>query len=341
LMLCYPDMMVRNAMNFFKHRFRNHQKLYQHHTTVAACYMVCDILLLAEPFYRGLFFDSNEGDANQGSFKHKTELSISRAMLCSGSYLNLKDSILDIIATTNSNDLEPARQLLYQYQARQLYKRVATQSFQSKDGKQIDIQWQKSLWEMEERDIVRDIIKCGQLECNSIVVTEDDLIVKKVKIHHGMNTDNPVNCMRFLCKTQLSKLSAPIDNLPLAEKIEEKEYYCEIPRAFFQRSLIVFCRKHEKRKREFLETCYHQFIDNIKKRSGGENCLNNKNNDEFEDLQYSILTQSPPTCSNDSFAVAEAGHNFYPTERNDTRKRVRRNDGKRLFSMLEAHLNSP
>lgn len=40
LMICYPDKMVQNIMNFFKKRFSNHNNLYTHKNTSAACYMV-------------------------------------------------------------------------------------------------------------------------------------------------------------------------------------------------------------------------------------------------------------------------------------------------------------
>lgn len=95
LMICYPEKMVHNTMNFFKQRFRNHQNLYTHHTTNAAGYMVCDILLLSDPFYRGLPTTSEEEGANRSS-QHQLGrrkcngplmLPVSRAMQNPESYL--------------------------------------------------------------------------------------------------------------------------------------------------------------------------------------------------------------------------------------------------------------
>lgn len=342
LMICYPDKMVHNAMNFFKDRFRNHQYLYTHHTTNAAGYMVCDILLLADPFYRGLSTTTEEEDSRQScqqqpglrKYDGPSMLPVSRAMQTPESYLRLKDSILDVIAATTKPELRPARALIRRYQSRQLYKRVAEQYIGSSDGKRIDIQWQLNLWTLSMKDIAKDIVKCGQLEDNRMKLIENDIIVEKRQIHHGMGADNPVSCMRFLHKSQMSGLHAEMKDLPIAEKKKEEEYWCTIPRAFLQRTLRIYCRDFEQEKCDFLKTCYYQFIENIKKRSIIKPIYCEDNNING---MSTMLTQSPVPvhCSNDSFAYSAMRNNG--TSANERPVRAER---KRLFSNLDTGWDS-
>ena len=194
LMICYPEKMVHNAMAFFKQRFRNHQKLYTHHTTNAASYMICDILLLADPFLR--LPTSNEGDDFSTKIlenETKLKLPISRANVNPNSYLLLKDSILDVIAATEESNLRPARILINRFRSHKLYKKVAQQAIISNNGKDIDVPWQDRLWTMEESEITKQIVKCSGLKSSktrSINLSEDDVVVEKRKIHHGMGDEN-------------------------------------------------------------------------------------------------------------------------------------------------------
>ena len=197
----YPDKegrMVDIVMGFFKKRFKNHLNIYTHPTTIAACYMICDILILADPYFR--ISNLNEGeDLNQDTAKAKKdkaqlELPISRAMINDGSYLQLKDSILDQIAATKEPSLRPARILIKRFRSRKLYKMVAQQELTSDNGIIIDAPWQSELWDMTESEIAREIVKCSEIGKDAdISITDDDIIVEKRSIHHGMKTNNRKN----------------------------------------------------------------------------------------------------------------------------------------------------
>jgi HD superfamily phosphohydrolase len=335
MMIVYPEKMVQNAMNFFKLRFQNHQKLYTHHTTNAASYMICDILLLADPYIR--LSTANEGeDVSQKSACNGMELKlpISRANVHPQSYLLLRDSILDIIATTEDPNLRQAKNLINRYRSHNLYKKVAEEQLNSSHGKNAAM-WQRELWSMKESKIASEIVKNGQFKDPLVKFSEEDIIVEKRQIHHGMGSENPVSAMRFLPKSQLSKLRNTPENLPIAEEIKECEYECAIPRAFLQRTLRIYCRRADKNICDFLTTCYHQFLFNIQKRHGQEVYHIDANIPDADVPQPNVLSQSPIRCSNESFAVSQSSIHE-TTDYEPVRKRRRRP----LFSNLD-RLDSP
>mmetsp|Transcript_10890 Transcript_10890/g.20358 ORF Transcript_10890/g.20358 Transcript_10890/m.20358 type:complete len:688 (+) Transcript_10890:118-2181(+) len=311
LMICYPEKMVQNAMSFFKKRFRNHQKLYTHHTTNAACFMVCDIFLLADPYFRLPVFDEEKDTLDHFSSNESANLKlpISRANMNPQSYLLLKDSVLDIIAATEDPNLRRARVLINQFRSHKLYKKVAEAPIVSSNGKDIDIPWQRKLWNMEDNEIVDQIVKCSRLTNNgdsSFYLDEDKIIVEKRQIHHGMGSDNPVNNMRFLPKSQLSKVRNAPEDLPIAEQYPESDYECVIPRAFLQRTIRIYCRDFDKDVCDHLTTCYHQFILTIQKREG--NSISRRRGDFMDEdaLEPNVLSQSPIHYSSEGFAYSQS-----------------------------------
>ena len=346
-MICYPYKNVQNAMSFFKGRFKNHQNLYTHSNTNAACYMVCDILLLADPFIKIPTRYEGESESPNSNLHRKNKstalLSISRANTHPEAYLRLKDSILDVIAMSDCSDLKPARILLNQFRAHKFYKKVASLPINSSDGEGFDLAWQRKVWEMDELVMASRIVQCGQLVKDSnITLKEDDIIIEKLVIHHGMKTENPVNCMQFLPKNQLSKLREPPENLPIATQIDEKEYECCIPRAFLQRTLRVYCRNHNMDSCDFLTTCYHQFIEYIKKQY---NDSNTNSDHEFCGVEVSngsfapnVLSQSPLRPFNDS-AMSQSNLSEIGNDNDDEPATKRKRSS--LFSRLNKELDSP
>ena len=340
LMIVYPEKMVQNAMNFFKLRFRNHQKLYTHHNTNAACYMVCDILLLAEPYIRISAATEDEDDVDvENKVESTNDLSfpISRANAHPQSYLLLKDSILDVIAMNPDPNLRRARCLINRFRSHKLYKKVAEQAISN--GEHVDHSWQQELWSMDDSEIAKQIVKHGDFEDKSRKFSEDDIIVEKRKIHHGMGDSNPVNSIRFLPKSQLSKLRNPPEDLPTAEKINEIEYECCIPRAFLQKTIRIYCRKADKNICDFIETCYHQFIVYMKKKYGCDSKAPKHGIQlrDAEEFPYpNVLSQSPARHSNAEFAASQSSFPGSTTDYEPVRKRR-----KPLFSSINEQLDSP
>ena len=94
-------------MEFYRNRFVMHDTVYQHKTSGAAKCMVVDILKLADPFYRIVLGDQ--------------KLPMSRALVNPEAYCRLKDTIIEIIAESTSEELKPARELAQRFLARDLY----------------------------------------------------------------------------------------------------------------------------------------------------------------------------------------------------------------------------
>jgi HD superfamily phosphohydrolase len=315
--------MIQNAMNFFKSRFRNHEYLYTHHNTNAASYMICDILLLADPVLRLSTFYEGENSSRRddvGGFESSLKLPISRAYLHPQSYLLLTDSILDVIAASDSPELKPARVLLNRYRSHMLYKKIAEKPISSSDdSKGFKYLWEEELWNMSDDEIANTILKMGRLENASFQVSEDDIIVEKRQIHHGKGVDNPVNGMRFLPKTMISKATEEYpEYLPDAIPISEDDYECCIPRAFLQRTLRIYCRNYDKDVQDFLTTCYHAFLMFVRKNSSGK--VASGRDYSREDYQNEVSNHSTSRAvylSQDSpMNEAWSNHSFNPS-RND------------------------
>jgi HD superfamily phosphohydrolase len=106
-MICYPKKCVREVCRFFRIRKDMHGMVYQHKTTTASGCMVIDILKKADLHYL---------------IKGKDQLlPISRAVLDQEAFLQLKDTIIDSIAESTSEELRPARELAKRFLARKLY----------------------------------------------------------------------------------------------------------------------------------------------------------------------------------------------------------------------------
>ena len=97
-----------------------------------------------------------------------------------------------------------------------------------------------------------------------VELTEQDLIVEKMRIHYGMGEENPVNNMRFFAKNATLHLNnfsqqqaaLPSGDRPLysqtqppaviAKCVDERVYQTVLPRVFEDRAVRLFCRDPEK-----------------------------------------------------------------------------------------------
>lgn len=211
LMICYPPKLRRDAMEFFKKRFKLHNEVYQHKTAVAGKLMVIDILAKASAFRIPTLMESEQGVKSV----EVKELPISRAMENPTSYLRLKDSVLDQIMATTSPELREARLLIERYQKRDLY----TLAFK----KQIKLSHRAEarLWKMSEKEIANEILRIEGKHADKsggvVQLNIEDFIVDKMQMHHGGGQANPVDFMRFLAKEEdEEELLGPIGKLPHA-----------------------------------------------------------------------------------------------------------------------------
>ena len=97
------------VIDFYRNRGKYHEFVYQHKTSVAAGYMVMDILKLADPYFP------------IPTEKPNVHLPISRAFSNPHSFEMLRDSIVDNIAFSVAPELKEARELARRYKRRELY----------------------------------------------------------------------------------------------------------------------------------------------------------------------------------------------------------------------------
>ena len=105
-------------------------------------------------------------------------------MLDSACYLTLRDSIIDIILSSDKEELRPARELARKFQAHEFYKKIGNTIVISSQS------WHKALWDMSEDEIEKAILDGSDFG-------SDDVIVEKRKIHHGQKENNrecPIPC---------------------------------------------------------------------------------------------------------------------------------------------------
>jgi hypothetical protein len=179
---------------------------------------------------------------------------ISRAMKHAGSFLRLKDSVIDQIEATTTPELEPARDLIERYRNRDLYKCAASKVLRSQHS-----QLHRRIWDKAEEDIVDEILmykgKHTGTDGKELTLSRDDVIVLKCDIHHGQKDADPLTKMRFLEKSQLNKIAADqYLDLPVADEVHPSEYESRLPRTLREFSLRVYCRTASK-----LELLTHVF----------------------------------------------------------------------------------
>jgi hypothetical protein len=230
LTICYPIKMVCATMEFFRKRFDLHSRLYQHKTHGGVSRMICDILRLADPHFR-LVVRSPQANAPDEKWP------MSWTVLNARSYVLLRDQVIDLIANTESPELEPARQLIDRLWRRDLYKWVGTKMIDLNNVADAEL-WKNCC----EKDIVCAMLKVNGFDKDGLMLDEADLFVHKVSIHCGLKDQNPVSKMRFLERHHKNSLHLPISDLPKAIEVPESTYEACIPRSFMSNMIRIYCR---------------------------------------------------------------------------------------------------
>ena len=238
-MICYPFKMAEQGVAFFRNRFEMHSQVYTHKATQAATYMVADILTKADPYFR---------------FRGYPNVPISRAMLYPEVFLQLRDSIIDLIGNDPCPQLEEAREIIQRLRARKLYKCVHSHKFNIQEAVG------KKVWAKDVRDIEREIFEVRGVHSGTDPIELDDIIVEKRDIHMGDKSENPLLRMRFLDKRLWPNIRNPnLDELPEAKKIvDEADFSAHVPKSSRECSIRVFCRSACPNKCELL---HHMFLN--------------------------------------------------------------------------------
>jgi hypothetical protein len=188
-------------------------------------------------------------------------LPISRAMVCPDTYLLLRDSVLGLIRVSTAPELQPARDLLYRYDAnRDKFKCVGTVVLNCQESA-VDIE----TWEKSDERIVEEILELGRLDDNGHLysVSSDDLIVHKFDIHHGQKSQDPITKMRFIEKHQLNQIATDDYHfLPVASVVDPQEYMSRLPNALREYNLRLYCKDSDDDTVHWLAAVFQKWCDN-------------------------------------------------------------------------------
>lgn len=249
LNICYPQKMGRVCLSFFKTRHHLHDVIYRHKTVCSSVFLMEDILCRADPFFRISATSSRPFTARKPKYE---SLPISRAMLDPYAFLELTDTIMDLINRDPDKRLGPAQTLIRElYKPRKLYKCVGSVALSRKSP--ID----RRIWDKSTEEIAHEIylIKGEHNNGDSkISLDKDDFVIEKCAVHHGSKDNNPLDGIQFLPKTKLSLLAesssgpkARLTDLPVAQEasdLGDDDY----PRSFQKTTLRVFCRDRNPKK---------------------------------------------------------------------------------------------
>ena len=269
-MICYPEKHVAAAANFFKKRFHLHDIVYQHKTTAAVESMICDIFCHADPYLR---LQSYSGE----------RFPISRACFKSDFYLRLDDTVLTLIAHSTDERLKEAQDLLRRFKRHDFYKCAVDLSLDI-DRSDVDVEdlegealkdvedsiRDKSIWKMEEKEIEISMLEeiriwgseqqKADVRSDSVTsLNANDFIVNKFCMHHGGGSKNPLLRMRFYDKINEEKIFGPIDDLPVAEQIQESKHSSILPTTFQKCGIRVLVRDDSKR--GVVSQLFHQWLE--------------------------------------------------------------------------------
>jgi HD superfamily phosphohydrolase len=240
LMIAWPEKCVGQLADFFHRRFRNHSNIYQHKTTQASTYLISDILVRADPFYRIRVLIDDE-EQQQG--KPPMGLPISRAMVSPEHYLRLRDCIIDQIEATDDSNLREARLLIRRLRSREFYKLAAVKKIHSDNLTHLE------MFQLTETEIAQELAQRGyhvDPSGKNLTLDLEDFIVEKSSLHMGAKEKHPLTLLRFVPKAEQFKNNKDILNLPQAIQVDGRNHEVYLTKSSMQRSIQVFCRSPSK-----------------------------------------------------------------------------------------------
>ncbi|XP_075428441.1 deoxynucleoside triphosphate triphosphohydrolase SAMHD1 isoform X5 [Ascaphus truei] len=229
--LCTRDKEVGNLYDMFHTRNCLHRRAYQHKVGNIIETMITDAFLKADPHIRIEGADGN----------HYT---MSTAVDDMVAYTKLTDNIFLQILYSSDPNLSEAREILHKVQCRQLYKYIG-QTFPNSDARIKPDEYDKL-----PADVANSI---PQTSSPDIELNPEDFIVDVIHMDYGMKELNPVNNMRFYCKSDPTK----------AIKIQKDQVSQLLPEKFAEQVIRVYCKRTDDKsveaaKRYFVQWCMNR-----------------------------------------------------------------------------------
>ena len=152
----------------FHTRYSLHKQVYSHRVSKAVEYMLCDVLLLADPV-----------------------LHLSESILSASAYCRLTDCVLKQIECSTEPELQAARDLIYRIRTRRLYRLVEEAIIPTQLAGMADV-------------TVSDILDCAPPATGDGVVQPCDVHVQNLRMSYAMKDKNPVDHVRFFDKSDVN-----------------------------------------------------------------------------------------------------------------------------------------
>uniref|UniRef100_A0A1A7WX25 Deoxynucleoside triphosphate triphosphohydrolase SAMHD1 n=1 Tax=Iconisemion striatum TaxID=60296 RepID=A0A1A7WX25_9TELE len=223
--ICTRDKEVGNLYDMFHTRNCLHRRAYQHKVGNIIEVMVTEAFLKADPHIQ------IEGSGGK-------MFTISTAVDDMVAYTKLTDNIFEQIVNSSSPELAEARKILRDILCRNLYKYLG----QTQPNEPLTVTQEKiHSWEA---DLARSIPQSSNHDAN---LQPEDFIVSVIVMDYGMKEKNPINNMRFYCKSDPNK----------AIQIYKNQVSKLLPEQFVEQQIRVYCKKTDK---ESLEAAKKYFV---------------------------------------------------------------------------------
>ncbi|XP_063816253.1 deoxynucleoside triphosphate triphosphohydrolase SAMHD1 isoform X3 [Pseudophryne corroboree] len=227
--ICTRDKEVGNLYDMFHTRNCLHRRAYQHKVGNLIETMITDAFLKADPH---IGIEGSDGNL----------YTISGSVDDMEAYTKLTDHIFLQILYSNDPSLSEAKEILRKVERRELYKYVG----QTHPSTRI---------KPDEYDRLPAELASStpQISTTDIRLSSDDFIVDVIHMDYGMKELNPINNVRFYCKSDPCK----------AVKITKDQVSQLLPEKFAEQIVRVYCKRMEEKsleaaKRYFVQWCMNK-----------------------------------------------------------------------------------
>ncbi|XP_061487685.1 deoxynucleoside triphosphate triphosphohydrolase SAMHD1 isoform X2 [Rhineura floridana] len=212
--ICTRDKEVGNLYDMFHTRNCLHRRAYQHKVGNIIETMITDALLKADPFIR---IKGSEGK----------EYKISTALEDMEAYTKLTDEIFLKILYSDQPELNEAQEILCKIEQRDLYKCLG--ETHTPEGIEITKQCD---------GLAAEIVTSKPVTLSQEVeLKAEDFIVDVINMDYGMEKKNPVNNVRFYCKSDITQ----------AIRITKEQVSKLLPEKFAEQVIRVYCKKTDEK----------------------------------------------------------------------------------------------
>ncbi|XP_075033614.1 deoxynucleoside triphosphate triphosphohydrolase SAMHD1 [Mixophyes fleayi] len=226
--ICTRDKEVGNLYDMFHTRNCLHRRAYQHKVGNLIETMITDAFLKADPHIR---IEGSDGNL----------YTISGSVEDMEAYTKLTDNIFQQILYSNDPDLSEAKEILRKVERRELYKYVG----QTHPKASCSIKPEE--YDTLPADLANSIPQTSSPE---VRLSSVDFIVDVIHMDYGMKEQNPINNVRFYCKSDPCK----------AVKITKDQVSQLLPEKFAEQIIRVYCKRMDEKsleaaKRYFVQWC--------------------------------------------------------------------------------------